>query len=226
MNDRRLIMLLGLILSLAWRTPVSGAQSQPPEPDWQEYRVIVERNIFLKQRGPRAEPLSASLSDLPQLAPPRPMPIYLPESSLVLTGIIRRGGEHIAFLEETRTGVTSRLGIGDPVGDGRIAHIALDRLVFERNGQSAEIEVGRCLDGTRPSRMAASALRDDAGLPALPSLPGLPSRMSPMIHVGAPEPVVGQAFAPPTASDGADRENESGVLERLRERRQKELSDQ
>ena len=222
MTDRSMIIALWLLLPLGLAAPLLAGRSSPPEPDWEMYKVIVERNIFLKDRSATAERVPTQASNLP----PWPPLIFRPESNLVLTGIVCQSGKHIAFLENTRTGITSRLALGDPVAGGRITQIALDYVLYESNGERTAIEVGHNLDGGLASQTSAPAGAEDVGLLPLPSKPSTPAQTLPPNPTAAPPAGLGQAAAVPPATGGASPEDESAVLERLRQRRQKELSEQ
>jgi len=222
MTDRPLVVVLWLLLSLAPAAPALAGQSSPPEPGWEAYKVIVERNIFVKDRSSLTQRSPSPASSLPQW----PQSASRPERDLVLTGIVRQRGEHIAFLENARTGVTFRLRLGDPVAAGRLTRIALDHVVYQSSGKSAAIEVGHNLDGGLASQTWAQEPAEGPGLPPFPSSPGSPSQTPPLEPTAAPDATLGRAAAAAPDADGPGTEDESAVLERLRQQRQKELSEQ
>ncbi|MFH0964385.1 MAG: hypothetical protein V2A58_10285, partial [Planctomycetota bacterium] len=123
---------------------------------------------------------------------------YRPESAFVLRGVVVQGEEAIALVEDTRSGVTSRARVGDSVADGRISGITLDAIVYEKDGQSAEIALGRRL-GEAPSTQPSV---EGSGGEALAG--SEPARES-------------------TGSSGTTGEGALSILERLRQRRLKEL---
>ena len=166
----------------------SGAEREQAQALWDNYKVVVERNIFSRDRG-RAGERAATAA--PQ-APPRP------ERYIVLTGVVQRGEELIAFLENTRTGTTSRARIGDAVAQGRLANITLDYVDYESEGQTARIEIGKNLEG-------------GVSAPAIPYEFFEAAGASEVSAAGTSE---GEA----TVSG-----NEAAILERLRQEREREL---
>ena len=170
-------IILGLLLGLA--TSSSGAEPGSAQRAWERYQVLVERNIFSRDRG-SPPPRSREVTPLP---PP-------PERYLVLTGIARHGEKHMAFLEDIGTGVTTIIQIGDTVLQGRIKNITLDSIEYEKNDRTAIIRIGGDLEGGSPSTISA----------ALP-----------------PSEVGGSDLTPVARSAEAD------ILERLRQKREKEL---
>lgn len=118
---------------------VSGPSN--PSDSWDTYRIVVERNIFSRQRGPRVERTRRRVP----VAPPAPDP----ESYVILKGIVQQDGEFIAFLEDTQTGQILRARQGDNVVRGKIAALTLDSLEYERDGSTTTIAMGSDLKGGR-----------------------------------------------------------------------------
>ncbi|GAG49585.1 unnamed protein product, partial [marine sediment metagenome] len=104
----------GICALLAAPLALCESEADGP-PSFDKYKVITERNIFLRER-PR--PAQASSVRRP---PPPP-----PESPFTLTGVIRQGDEYIAFVEEAKRNVTSRVRVGESIADGRVSRITLD----------------------------------------------------------------------------------------------------
>lgn len=127
------------------------------------------------------------------------VPEYRPERDLVLTGVIQEGEQHVAFLEHVHTRITSRVRAGDAVARGRISEIALDHVEYEMGEHTGRVEVGQRLDSALPADPSA-------GTPDTP----------------AAESAEGEGdAAPPAVPSGAGSDN--AVLERMLQRRQKEL---
>lgn len=116
---------------------VSGPSN--PSDSWDTYKIVVERNIFSRQRGPRVE---RSIRQVP-VAPPAPDP----ESYVILKGIVQEDGEFIAFLEDTQTGQILRVRRGDGVVRGKIKALTLDSLEYERDGRTTTVAMGYDLQG-------------------------------------------------------------------------------
>lgn len=145
-------IILWLFLGLA--TSSSGAEPGSAQRAWERYQVLVERNIFSRDRG-SPPPRSREVTPLPP--PP-------PERYLVLTGIARHGEKHMAFLEDIGTGVTTIIQIGDTVLQGRIKNITLDSIEYEKNDRTAIIGIGGDLEGGSPSTISAALpLSETAG---------------------------------------------------------------
>lgn len=178
------ILCLGLAAA-AWCEP-----RQDAPPSWEKYKVLAERNIFLRDRSPRAHSTRAAAAPV--------YPVYPDEHYTVLTGIVRQAEVYVAFLEDTRTGVTSRARADGPVAQGRIVRITLNYVEYEKNGRTVKVDVGESLEGASPAQRSAPA---------------------PSVTIGATSD--SSAGTPPPGGTGA--EDERAILERLRQRRQKEL---
>ena len=96
-----LVWLPGLAPGRAADPPVA----QPAR--LENYRVLSERNMFLRNR---ARPPASHAAP----APPRAAPADTGDDRIVLTGIIQQGEDYLAFFEDTRTGKTTTLQAGDP----------------------------------------------------------------------------------------------------------------
>jgi len=179
-SDKGVGVLLAFlsVACLSWEC--SGASPAP----WERYRVIVERNVFLKDRAPRPREKAE------EAVAPRP------ERDYVLIGIIGRGGERWAVLENVRTGATSLLRAGDRAARGRIVQVDMDAVRYEREGELIRVELGRDLEGSFP--------------PAAPAgMPDVAGEVSPYSTAPTLSPTVGGAA-------------ERAILERLRRRRESE----
>jgi len=132
----------------------SGEADAQPEQAWERYKLIVERNIFLRNRS---RPVRRTIETVRRAAP-------TPERSTVLTGTLRRGEEWIAFVEDLRTGVTSSVRAGEPLLRGRLAAVALDYIEYELDGQTVQVKVGDSLAGGSPgvSDMAEGSGPDES----------------------------------------------------------------
>ena len=212
MTDHRITFACLLLLCTGYASAYGEEQQRTP-PSWEKYRVIVERNIFLRQRS--------SYSSRPEFTHMPAMPVDSPESCVVLTGIVRQGSEYIAFLENTRTGVTLRVAADSPYADGRVARIELDHIEYEKDDQTVKIAVGSNLRGESAAAPASSfgertdLLRDEGTTPS-----GEASAES--ANASAQPGAAGPAVTVPTAAGAPS--DEASILERLRQRRLKELN--
>jgi len=118
----------------------------------------------------------------------------------VLTGIGLQGPDREAFLEESESGRTIRVAVGDAVDRGRVTAVTLDGIEILRGGLTRRIAIGEdiSLGGVGgPSAGPATGLAS--------TRPGTASQ--------------------PSAASGDEEEDAAtkAILERLRQRRLKEL---
>ena len=138
-------VLLGVLTTFA--VPSTGGEIHRPV-SWEHYRVLSERNIFVRdRRRPREN----------QSAPDQPAGIINTDKYLVLTGIGHQGREGIAFVEDTRSGETIRIRTGDPIGNGRIVRITLDYAEYECKENTIRIGIGSSLVGLTVSYAPAAS---------------------------------------------------------------------
>ncbi len=180
--------VLAILLIACAADNSSGAEEGQAQASWENYEMVVERNIFSRDRS------RASKSPFAAVKEPAPRP----ERYIVLRGIVQQGKEHIAFLEDTRTGTTTKARLGDSVAQGQVGNITLDCVEYESNGQTAKIEVGQNLEGGVSPPPIPHEVFDTVGASEVPA-------------AGTPE---GGA----TVSG-----DEAAILERLREKRRKEV---
>lgn len=109
------------------------------------YRLVVTRNIFLRDRGSgsfrRAE--SSSMPSVPRRG----------EDELVLRGVGVQEDGRVAFLEDTRSGQVLRVAAGQSIGPGTVLSVSLDGLQLQAGEAVRTIAIGESLSG----RAAASA---------------------------------------------------------------------
>jgi len=177
-----------VLLLIASAAPNSAAQPGGASALWDDYKVVVERNIFSRDRGRVRE---GAPTASPQASP-------RPERYIVLTGIVRQGKQLIAFLEDVRTGATTRARIGDALAQGRLTNITLDCVQYESNGETAEIGIGENLEGGASTPMISQEFFEAAG-------------------------AAGAAAAPTSEGEAAATTDEAAILERLRQKREREL---
>ena len=151
--------------------PESPAQQRPP--DYRDrYGVLVEKNIFLRNRS--RPPVRSSTTN-PSTSSSRPE--RRPEQLYTLTGIILEEGRQVAFIENMSTGVTQRLVVGAPIAGGKIVEVDFHYLEFESSsGQRTKVEVGKTLaGGDRSSAMVAGTqpATSESSVPIDPNKPNL-----------------------------------------------------
>ena len=199
------VLIAAVVASvLAIVLPPRAAAAQ--ERSWESYRVLVERNIFLRNRraartrGPSATTMRA---------------VYDSDRDFVLTGIGRRNGETVAFFENTRTQTTTRVSIGQAVGKGAARAITLDSVEYERGGAVTRIEIGYALQGGRFVRETVAASTPVTTAPDESSV----STTGPATASSQPAP----EETPTPSGSGADSGDVSDILRQMRQRREQEL---
>lgn len=128
----------GLLVTM-W--PVAGftRDATAQQDRWAKYQIILERNIFSRQRG--------AMRRRDRDEEPRPVVVPNPESYFRLRGITQENSAFIAFLEDTRTGGVLRLRQGDRVARGEIKALDLDAIEYAVEGRASTVRVGQDLEG-------------------------------------------------------------------------------
>ena len=160
--------LLSLMVLLAAPITLAQDSSGANETDsWDRYRVLSERNIFVRDRGV----LSESRPVPEQTA--RAIDDDDSDRYLLLTATVQRGRESIAFVEDTRSGETIKVRPGDPIGKGKLVKITLDYIEYEREGNNTtQIEIGSSLAGLTVSPVSiATAAPPESDVSTDPSRP-------------------------------------------------------
>jgi len=225
----RWTLTVWLLVWSAGLAPVRAASLPGAQPArLEDYRVLSERNLFLRNR---ARPPSS-----------RPAPIAAPpadtgDGRIVLTGIIQQGEDYVAFFEDTRTGKTTTLQVGAPVGRGQLTTITMDAVHYTCAGNTTKIAIGSTLAGAAASLPKPAAPTSTAAT-APPAAPAAPTPATATAAAGAapaaasPAPATDasaqtQAAPPPgTAAPPGDTKDggAAAILERMRQRREQELN--
>lgn len=146
MNCRTQLLCLQVLLGVLTIFAVASTGGQASRPvSWEHYRVLTERNIFVRNRRQQRESQTAS---------EQPAGVINTDRYLVLTGIGHCGSEGIAFVEDTRSVETIRKRTGEHVGNGRLVKITLDYVEYECKGNTIRIEIGGNLAGSTVRRMS------------------------------------------------------------------------
>ena len=146
-NSKKLIvrtwalMVLGLIVALGPAVALSqeAQDSQQSQGPWAAYEVILNRNMFSRQRGDRP----VQRADGPR----REVVMPNPESYFRLKGIVQEDGTFIAFLEDTRGNSVLNFRQGDAVARGSIKALTLDSIEYQFGDQVTTIQLGKDLEG-------------------------------------------------------------------------------
>jgi hypothetical protein len=188
-------MYLIVPLFFLFGVPVFGEEEISPQSTWEEYTVIVEKNIFSRNRWQQTERATTQARTSPARA-------RTPESFFVLRGIARDDEGFIAFIEDTRAYKMSRIRVGEPVTEGKVKDMSLDHVDFELNGEARRIEIGMDLGGSAPQATTYT------GSPSF----DLPGGISPQGKDDSGKPA-------------SSKEETDDILKRLKERRQRELGE-
>jgi hypothetical protein len=175
--------------------PATRPAAGPAEP-WDTYRVLAQRNIFVRDRS--------RLSTPPRSRGPSNRSVYLPtgpgDQAMVLTGVGQGDEEGQAFVEDPATGTTYRTWAGQPLAAGRVAAVTLDGIEYEQRGVKRKIKVGQDLTGVEVAIAAPAPI--PAALPPVPA-PG-----------GGPGAAGGPGERPDSAIGGEPRGGADGAARR------------
>ncbi len=130
---------LGFIMTLWPQSGLSQEAAAPKQDKWENYQIIIQRNIFSRQRGPRVDLSRRQRMD----APPPPNP----ETYYILKGIVQENGVFIAFLEDTQRGQIFRVREGDSVARGKVKTFNLDTIEYEFEDRTVTVAMGKDLEG-------------------------------------------------------------------------------
>jgi hypothetical protein len=189
------VALSFVLTALAEPAKENSAPPAAPQDSWAKYQIILERNIFSRQRRParRPEEEKAAVVVIPN-----------PETHFVLTGVVQENNEFIAFIEDTQLGTVLRLRRDDRVARGVVKTLNLDGIEYQLDDRTTAVKLGYDLEGTL-ALVAAPAV---ASLPAV-AAPTVTSRSA----TAAPQ------TAPPPAATG----DEAEILRRLMEQRKQQI---
>jgi len=140
-----LVLLLSAAVAPALTAWSASGARQGREPTgrqdaWAKYEIILNRNIFSRNR----QPLRARRAVEEE---PKPMVLPDPESYYILKGIVQEDREFIAFVEDKRDGSILRLRTGDAVARGTVKTLSLDMLEYEMADQVTAVKLGFDLQG-------------------------------------------------------------------------------
>ena len=199
----------------------------------QQYKLILERNIFSRDRRPYVprEPRT--------YRPPPPI-----ETDYCLKGITREQEQLTAFIEQLSTGIIGRYTLNAKIARGAIQAITLDQVEYVLGPVAVSNELSRGQTASDPN---------DPNSPTMPVDPNDPNTISAasgvkvtQVRIGqtlqglapgsrASSAVVFQDTTAPAATSSAPSDasadsaplgdDESEILKRLMQRRQQELAD-
>jgi len=132
---------------------------------WATYQIILQRNIFSRQRGPIRQ----------RRARTRPVVTRNPESYLLLKGIVQQDDAFIAFIEDTQSNRVLRLREGDSVARGTVKNFSLDSIEYQLEDKTISVAIGRDLEGGQGTLPMNRLLELSAATPT-PSDPNAPTQ--------------------------------------------------
>jgi hypothetical protein len=183
---------IALIIAL-WPQAGLGRDAAGPQDTWAKYQIILQRNIFSRQRGP----IRRRERDIQPVT--RRVVTPNPESYFLLRGISQEDDTFIAFVEDTRSGEVLRLHEGDSVARGKVKALTLDSIEYQLGEDSTiTIAMGQDLEGGRGAVTMGTLLELSA----------------------APSPTGEQAD---TTQEQPPSEDEAEILRKLMEQRRQEL---
>ena len=188
-------LIVALMLYMAF---VGHAEQEAQRDKSKEsYTVIIQRNIFSKDRSAR-KPV------LVDVRPVEPNTVASPDIAFVyiLRGVSIDSKNKIAFIENQSSGEFFQASVGESVDGMEIKEIKADRVVFDKNKSKLEIMVGMDMSGVIPGAPTNSVTSGSSGSSSSSSSTS------------------GGDGASPDAIQGSD---ESEILRQMMERRKKQL---
>ena len=147
----RSISFLGLAATLLAATAgAPAASSDPPAGSWEDYRLIVSRNIFSRSRSVPSAPRQYTFSP-----PTAPRPAI--QDDLLLVGIAVQDDARVAFFEDSRSGRTLRVPVGGALGAGTVEAISLNSVEYRLGGSTRRILIGQTQTGLTGPAVLSSA---------------------------------------------------------------------
>jgi len=148
--NRRAQSLSLLVLLVAPMALALDSSEANEAASWDRYRMLSERNIFVRDRGglPESKPVTEQTV--------RAIDDDDSDRYLLLTATVQRGREGIAFVEDTRSGETVKVRTGHPIGKGKLVKITLGHVEYEREGTTTRIEIGSSLAGLTVSPVSTA----------------------------------------------------------------------
>jgi hypothetical protein len=131
-----LIVAGGLLAVLS--SANSLAKEAAKEPVWDDYKIILERNMFSRNRMPPVD----------NKVPIVTRPPANPESFYILRGITSENSVYWVFLQDNKQGGMLQKRVGDDVARGKIKSVlGLDSIEFQMGETTKTIQMGYDLEG-------------------------------------------------------------------------------
>jgi hypothetical protein len=184
-----------LVSAVAWCTEAADETGS-----WKDYSIVSERNIFSRTRRARSTASSQAVKQTPEVA-------RTEQSYLVLRGVVREKDVFISFIEDSRTGEVKKVRQGESLGDGMVSAATLDFISYNFGDADIRIEIGKTLEGKTPET-SSSPYYSGSDYYSQPT--GFESR---------------QTVVAPVEQTVVSEDEAKDILQRLKERRKKELGE-
>ena len=191
--------------------PPAAPSTKADKPAKADFSILVQRNIFDRNRRPPVVRKPPTPRPKPTYTPPKPVDA---DQYFVLRGIALEGSQFTAFFENTRDGKMLQVRPGDTVGKGRVQAVNIDSAQYQRGDKLTVIPVGHTLTG---SRAPGAGFETPAPRPSVST--AKPTAPSPGPSATT-QPTTAPAGAPTSAPASGGMQD---ILERMRRRRQQEL---
>jgi hypothetical protein len=142
------LVLLVLLLCTFYSSGATETSEQKTDDFWSQHKIIVERNIFSRNRG-RSATVRGTQEDRARIQQPAPQL----ESYFVLKGVAKENDKFVAFLEDTRDGHVIQVIANESIARGKITKLTLDSIIYQRDSEETPVKVGETLQG-RPAGVA------------------------------------------------------------------------
>jgi hypothetical protein len=204
---------------------------------WDEYKILFERNIFSRERTK----IMPVVNEIKQ-----PVIVVPEQTYYTLRGITKQSEEFVSYVEDSRTMAVKKVRKGDMVGPGKVGDITLDDMSYVTGGKTISVKIGMTLEGRTSVSgginysAGSNAFQDNRQLQASGQAQEIGQGPGMGQAQGAGQlPAMGQAQStgqPGAAGQtqtavkavsqtGQGDQGSSDVLQRLKERRKKELEE-
>lgn len=217
--------VIGFSVLLSFSAIAAGGETGEVTKSWDDFKIITDRNIFSRNRTK-----SVQLSEVR-----RQSVAVLPEQAYyILRGIIRQSDGFISFIEDSRTMDVKRFRTGETIGEGKISKITLDYISYEFGDNTINVEIGMNLEGQVSSsgtQYYSSGFGDFQGISGFRETDQFPATDQSQVMGEFPAmdqsrtPTKNQASIQPVTETSQQDENRDNILQRLKERRKKELEE-
>lgn len=140
---KRPTLYIGLACASAiiWLTAsIGAAQAEPSK--WEDYQILVRRNIFSRNRGATRLPSGPAT---PATPPP-------PEHFVLLRGTVKQGEEFTAVFENMRSGEVLRRKAGEALLDGTVERVENGKVIYSRGEENVVVGMGENLEKSGTSQ--------------------------------------------------------------------------